>query len=558
MILSRLAIACLFISVVSENVTHDVESYVLQGRTLKGEKATKTPKESQSPNIKSTKQTKGPKNPKVPKQMVTKTVKSVKKEKGSKELKAKKDIKTKEPTNAPTLPPVIPVVPTLQFNNNPVTVIITTDDYPQETSYQVQNINGEIFMAGGSYTEKRTTYIDTKNLPSGFFTFIIDDSYGDGICCAFGNGGYNLFVNDSLVKVGGIFTSTESVVFSTGSSPTIPPTSSPTNPPTNPPSACGFVDISITTDDYPTETSYEIKDQSGKQVMSGGNYTGKRTTYSDSSCLPHAVYEFIIRDSYGDGICCTYGNGIYNLFVNNVVVKTGGLFTFSESVSFSSQGAPFIPSPTSTTPPAPNNPPTFTPTNSPTVAPTDPPVPVVTPAPTNTPTTRMTWTGALVSSDCTYSDYPYALDIEYSCGSERFNQPLRMHTFKRNRQRRIYSDQLITYKTDGTLWYESYNSPRCIYINNSNRLRLTTSENRCDNFDLTSQGWLKDINSGLCASMESCDELKFTGGYECDDVRHYYLDIEMTNCDNLSTKFEVREDADFCANQNGCFGNGRK
>jgi hypothetical protein len=39
------------------------------------------------------------------------------------------------------------------------------------------------------------------------------DSFGDGLCCQFGPGSYNLFLNGNLVKVGGTFTSSETVVF---------------------------------------------------------------------------------------------------------------------------------------------------------------------------------------------------------------------------------------------------------------------------------------------------------------------------------------------------------
>jgi len=225
-----------------------------------------------------------------------------------------------------------------------VTVIITTDDYPSETSFYVQNQNGQKVMTSGSYTEKRTTYTHTKTLPDDNYVFTISDSYDDGICCAFGNGAYNLFVNNVLVKAGAVFTSSESTSFST-LSPINPPTSKPVNSPTNPPGACGTVSIFLTTDDYPTETSFQVQNQNGQIVMAGNSYTEKRTTYSDSSCLPYAVYNFIIRDSYADGICCSFGNGGYNLFVNNVLVKVGGVFTSSESVQFSSQGLPVAPTP---------------------------------------------------------------------------------------------------------------------------------------------------------------------------------------------------------------------
>jgi len=388
MFVSRLTIAFFLMSTAAEvsvKVNNDAITDIMQKANINRVlKSTKEPKTSKGPkeSEKSVKETKGPKNPKVPKQMILKASKSVKKEKGSKEQKEKKSKNTKEPTNAPTLPPVIPVVPTLQSGSTSVTVIITTDDYPQETSFQVQS-NGQVFMAGGAYTGTRTTYSDTKNLPDGIYTFIISDSFGDGMCCAFGNGGYNLFVNNALVKAGGVFATTETVIFSTGSSPVNPPTPVPTTAPI----ACGSVTVIITTDDFPGETSYQITDLSGKLFMTGNSYTGKRTTYSSTQCLPYAVYQFTISDLKGDGMCCAKGNGGYNLYANNILVKAGGVFTYTDNVLFSSQGAPVVqpPSPTlaPTSPPPPTNSPTKSPITSPTNAPNSPTNP-----PTNHPTSK--------------------------------------------------------------------------------------------------------------------------------------------------------------------------
>ena len=68
------------------------------------------------------------------------------------------------------------------------------------------------------------------------------------------------------------------------------------------------------TDDYPAETSWVIKNTCGKNnvvVGSDGDYTEKNTLYPDSVCAPPAEYTFVISDTYGDGICCVYGEGLY-------------------------------------------------------------------------------------------------------------------------------------------------------------------------------------------------------------------------------------------------------
>merc|ERR1712207_6192 len=78
----------------------------------------------------------------------------------------------------------------------------------------------------------------------GEYTFTISDTYGDGICCSYGNGSYSLIVDGSLVKSGGQFASSDDYTF--GSCSGEPPvTQNPTSQSTNTPSA---VPSSVTSD----------------------------------------------------------------------------------------------------------------------------------------------------------------------------------------------------------------------------------------------------------------------------------------------------------------------
>ena len=58
------------------------------------------------------------------------------------------------------------------------------------------------------------------------------------------------------------------------------------------------------------------------------------TTYTWNICPSSTdCYDFMIFDSYGDGICCAWGNGSYSVTYNGSVVASGGSFTFSETTS---------------------------------------------------------------------------------------------------------------------------------------------------------------------------------------------------------------------------------
>jgi hypothetical protein len=58
--------------------------------------------------------------------------------------------------------------------------------------------------------------------------------------------------------------------------------------------------------------------------------------YTTEVCAPNdACYTFIIYDSFGDGICCQYGDGAYQVFdAQGAVVADGGNFGDDESTLF--------------------------------------------------------------------------------------------------------------------------------------------------------------------------------------------------------------------------------
>jgi len=96
--------------------------------------------------------------------------------------------------------------------------------------------------------------------------------------------------------------------------------------------------LSLTFDNYPEETSWVIKDNSGTTIASGGTYASQAdgSTLDVNVDLPNGCYSFTINDSYGDGMCCSYGNGSYTLTdtTNFTTLATGGSFTSSETTSF--------------------------------------------------------------------------------------------------------------------------------------------------------------------------------------------------------------------------------
>ena len=169
--------------------------------------------------------------------------------------------------------------------------------------------------------------------------------------------------------------------------------------------------------------------------------------------------------------------------------------------------------------------------------------------------------GALVTSDCRFEDYSYAIDILLSCGSERFADELRLHTFKRHSHshQRVFNDQRLTYR-DGQLWFDAYATPRCVKVDPDGRLFLATSAADCASvvFAPHEGGHLiQDTQSGLCVVLgeSECDAHRSTGGQECGGVDHRYLPLRMGDCTD-ALAFAFSSQAASCADeypQAACF-----
>lgn len=100
---------------------------------------------------------------------------------------------------------------------------------------------------------------------------------------------------------------------------------------------CETVTLDITVDDYPNETTWEITDENNGLVINGGNYAGQTSgaTVTETMCLLDGCYTFTIYDSFGDGICCTEGNGSYTLRnAAGDILASGGVFQNSDTTPF--------------------------------------------------------------------------------------------------------------------------------------------------------------------------------------------------------------------------------
>jgi len=274
-------------------------------------------------------------------------------------------------------PPTMAPTP-FQCDEVTVTIELTTDNYGGETTWELIDTSGTVQESGSGYSSN-TNYQINMCVSADTCTFTIEDSWGDGICCGYGSGSYSVIRNGVRFDRDGMYDSSETFTICDGSTPppvtppTPPPTPAPvtpapvtpapvtpapvtpapvtpapvtpapvttapvpapTSPPVDPPSSptgCDGVDVKLTlqTDYYPSETRWTIVNWlTNVEVEQGGPYSLQMNLMSEEMCLPdNACYVFTMTDSWGDGICCGYGQGSYSLEVNGAtLVSNGGEF----------------------------------------------------------------------------------------------------------------------------------------------------------------------------------------------------------------------------------------
>ncbi|WP_299278469.1 T9SS type A sorting domain-containing protein [uncultured Psychroserpens sp.] len=93
--------------------------------------------------------------------------------------------------------------------------------------------------------------------------------------------------------------------------------------------------LTLVTDDWPAETSWNLKDSNGIALYSSPTYTegiDDFQTFTENFVVAtNECYTFEIIDSYGDGICCASGAGSYTLTtLEGSTIITGGAYGSGE------------------------------------------------------------------------------------------------------------------------------------------------------------------------------------------------------------------------------------
>ena len=78
------------------------------------------------------------------------------------------------------------------LNGKSINIKIRTDNYGNENSWTLTNIDNNYIVDSMNILSNNTTYNLDFCLDYGCYMFVINDSYGDGFCCNYGNGYYKI------------------------------------------------------------------------------------------------------------------------------------------------------------------------------------------------------------------------------------------------------------------------------------------------------------------------------------------------------------------------------
>ena len=178
---------------------------------------------------------------------------------------------------------------------------IRTDDWGEETSWEVVSSTGKTLVSGSNY-ESDKTYRKITCIPDGCYTLTIFDEYGDGLSDGGRNPGYELKIDGQVVAAeGGVdFGHEKSINFGTcggggggsggggggggGSGSCLP------------------ITLNLRTDDYGSETDLFLLTDTGNLIWNANGFANNKD-YQFTTCLDSSECATLdIFDEWGDGI----------------------------------------------------------------------------------------------------------------------------------------------------------------------------------------------------------------------------------------------------------------
>jgi hypothetical protein len=96
-----------------------------------------------------------------------------------------------------------------------------------------------------------------------------------------------------------------------------------------------IITLTINADNYPQETSWKLLNEAN-EIISTGSLDNDVEFYSEDICVDYtSCFTLYVYDSYGDGICCGFGEGNFQVFDslgNTILINDGEFDNFTQEV----------------------------------------------------------------------------------------------------------------------------------------------------------------------------------------------------------------------------------
>ena len=203
----------------------------------------------------------------------------------------------------------------LEASFEDLTLYFLADDWPSETSWQLVDVgSGQILSEGdlGWGTDEYSEAVCVSS--SACLMLYVFDSYGDGMCCAGGEGFFQVLNSNGeiIVHNDGDFGDEAVESFCAGDS------------------GCqDLITLNFIADDWPLETSWLLLDVASGQILSEGGLGSGTVEYSEVVCVSSSTCQTLyVFDSWGDGMCCAGGEGYFQVFNSDgeIIVYNDGDF----------------------------------------------------------------------------------------------------------------------------------------------------------------------------------------------------------------------------------------
>ncbi|MCZ4407661.1 T9SS type A sorting domain-containing protein [Cryomorphaceae bacterium 1068] len=218
-----------------------------------------------------------------------------------------------------------------ECENNEVIVLINTQNWGYEISWNIRNDEGDEVAGSGDYPSY-STITELACLEDGCYTFELFDSFGDG----WNDGTFELILNGNTLVSGtledGEFGSVPFGVNAEGCEEVVLGCTDPEALNYNPDAteddgSCEYFEcennevmVVVFTENWGYEISWNIRNEEGDEVAGSGDYPNY-STITESTCLENGCYTFELFDSFGDG----WNGGSFQVILNNNILASGTL-----------------------------------------------------------------------------------------------------------------------------------------------------------------------------------------------------------------------------------------